>query len=78
MIGQGLSYEEASEKIGMVVEGYHALEAAMALSERYGVEMPITQAAYEVLYCGKSAVDELTRLMKRENISEVEGAEWAR
>ena len=25
LIGQGMSYEEASKKIGMVVEGYYAL-----------------------------------------------------
>ncbi len=78
LIGQGKSVDEAMKEVGAVVEGYYAAKSAWELAQKNGVEMPITQAAYEVLYCGKSAVDELTRLMKRENISEVEGAEWAR
>ena len=49
LIGGGMTYAEAAEKIGMVVEGYHALEAAIELSEKYRVEMPITRAVYEVI-----------------------------
>ncbi len=78
LIGQGKSADEAMKEVGAVVEGYYAAKSAWELAQKYGVEMPITQAAYEVLYCGRSAVDALTKLMKREYVSEVEGAEWAR
>lgn len=50
LLGQGFSPEEATEKIGMVVEGIHALNAAMELSQRYGVRMPITQAVNDVVH----------------------------
>ena len=50
LIGQGVPVPKALEEIGAVVEGYFAAANARALAQRAGVEMPITQAAYEVLY----------------------------
>lgn len=66
MIGAGMSYEEASAKIGMVVEGYHALEAAVALSRKYNVEMPITMAVYDVIKRGESPRSAMAKLMQRD------------
>lgn len=66
LIGKGYTYEEAQREIGMVVEGYHALEAAVALSDRYGVEMPITNAVYACIKQGKSPREAMTELMTRE------------
>jgi glycerol-3-phosphate dehydrogenase (NAD(P)+) len=70
LIGTGMSYEEASKQIGMVVEGYHALEAAMELSAEYGVEMPITAAVNDVVKNGRNidevAFDLMTRDIKNE------------
>ncbi len=65
LIGKGLSYEEAQKEIGMVVEGYHALEAAISLSEKYGVEMPITHAVYDVIKNGRSPYPVIRELMTR-------------
>ena len=73
LIGEGKSYEEASREIGMVVEGYHALEAAIQLSEKYGVEMPITEAVYSVIKNGVSVKDAMLALMNRNIKSELEG-----
>lgn len=36
--------------MGMIVEGVATTNAAMELSQQLGVEMPITQAIYQVLY----------------------------
>ena len=72
MIGQGMTYGEASEKIGMVVEGYHALRAAVALSEKYGVELPITNAVYSVIVDGVTPRDAMVALMSRDMKSELE------
>jgi glycerol-3-phosphate dehydrogenase (NAD(P)+) len=70
LIGTGMSYEDASKQIGMVVEGYHALEAAMELSAEYGVEMPITAAVNDVVKNGRNidevAFDLMTRDIKNE------------
>ena len=78
LIGQGLTAQEAMKQVGAVVEGYYAAASAWELAQQCHVEMPITQAAYEVLYCGASAKDVLNHLMLRQKTSEVEGAEWAR
>ena len=72
MIGRGMSYDEAAREIGMVVEGYHALEAAMALKKKYNVEMPITEAVYDVIFGGKTPAEAIARLMSRDLKNEIE------
>ena len=67
-----MSYDEASEKIGMVVEGYHALEAAMELSRSQQVDMPIVSAVYEVVKNGRNPKDTMNELMLREMKSELD------
>ncbi len=72
LIGRGMKYEDAVKEIGMVVEGYHALEAAVALSKKYEVEMPITQAVYDIIKNGVSPADAMRTLMSRDIKSELE------
>ena len=66
LIGKGKSYEEALAEIGMVVEGYHALGAALELSKKYGVEMPIVSAVNAVINEGVSPISALRALMSRD------------
>ena len=66
LIGQGKSYDEAQAEIGMVVEGYHALGAAISLSEKYGIEMPITRAVYDVIINKKAPYPVIRELMNRD------------
>ncbi len=76
LIGQGVPVEEAIGRMnGAVVEGYYAAASAHTLAQRAGVEMPITQAAYEVLYCGKNVRDVLPQLMTRAKKGELEEEE---
>lgn len=63
LLGQGSSPEAAIEKIGMVVEGIHALAAAMELAETHQVRMPITQAVNNVIHHGASPRSMLEWLM---------------
>ena len=72
LIGQGVPVKEAVSRIGAVVEGYYAVDAARELARQAGVEMPITQAAYEVLYEGRDPHTVLDELMRREKKHEVE------
>ena len=72
LIGQGVPVEQAVKEIGAVVEGYYAAANARALARKAGVEMPIAQAAYEVLYEGRDVHDVLTDLMSRAKRSEIE------
>ncbi len=74
LIGQGMAPQDAVREIGAVVEGYYAADTARALAQKYGVEMPITEAAYEVLYQGKSPREALSALMNRDKKGETEDA----
>ena len=78
LIGQGLSVQEAMRQVGAVVEGYYAAQSAWELAQKHVVEMPITQAAYDVLYCGADARETIHHLMRRQKTCETENAEWAR
>ena len=66
LLGQGLTPEEAVQKVGMVVEGIHALPAAMRLAKQYGVEMPIVAAVNAVVRGEKMPADAVHELMTRD------------
>ena len=70
LIGQGKRVEEAICEVGAVVEGYYAAANARTLARRVGVEMPIAQAAYEVLYEGRDPHAVIVDLMGRAKRSE--------
>ncbi len=72
LIGRGLAYTEAQSEIGMVVEGYHALDAAMGLAKKYSVELPITAAVYSIIMLGEKPQDAINRLMNRDIKSELD------
>ncbi len=76
LIGQGKPVDEAVKEIGAVVEGYYAAANARALAQKAGVEMPIAQAAYEVLYEGRDVRTVIVDLMSRAKRSELEES-WA-
>ncbi len=66
MIGEGLKPEEATAKVGMVVEGMFTTEAAYELAQREGVEMPITEAIYRTIKGEITAAEAVEMLMGRE------------
>ena len=76
LIGQGKGVQEAMKEVGAVVEGYYAAKSAWALAQKMGVEMPITEAAYKVLYEGLSAKDMTRQLLNRGKKAESEDAGW--
>lgn len=65
MLGQGVDVESAQAQICQVVEGYRNTKEVRALAARYGVEMPITEQIYQVLYCEKSAREAALSLLGR-------------
>jgi glycerol-3-phosphate dehydrogenase (NAD(P)+) len=64
-IGQGQTFEQARKATESVVEGIATCESVVALAARYGVEMPITQAVYEVLFEHKPVPTAIEDLMSR-------------
>ena len=72
LIGQGKDVQEAIKEVGAVVEGYYAAANARTLAQKVGVEMPIAQAAYEVLYEGRDVHTVMVDLMGRAKRSELD------
>lgn len=70
-IGQGLSVKEAIEKVGMVVEGINALDAAHTLSLKYNVELPIIKGVYNVIKFGLNPSELVRQLYSRESKAEL-------
>ena len=76
LIGQGKDVQTAMKEVGAVVEGYYAAKSAWALAQKMGVEMPITEAAYKVLYEGMRAAEMTHELLMRRKKAESEDAGW--
>ena len=76
LIGQGKGVQEAMKEVGAVVEGYYAAKSAWELGQRQGVDMPITQAAYSVLYENVPAAKAFSELLMRRRKAEQEDAGW--
>ncbi len=75
-MGQGFTYKEAMDKVKMVVEGVYSAKAALKLSEKYGVEMPIVTIVNEILFGNITAKDALKQLLTRMRTSESLFQDW--
>ena len=69
-LGQGRDVAQAREGIPGEVEGINTCRSLVALAERYEVEMPITQAVYQIVFDNKPVARAITDLMTRELKSE--------
>ena len=76
LIGQGKSAQEAMKEVGAVVEGYYAAKSAYELGKAQGIDMPITEAAYRVLYENADVRDAVQALLSRQRKAEPEDAGW--
>lgn len=72
MLGKGQNLEEVLENMGMVVEGVRTTKAAHQLAEKFGVNMPITNALYNILFNEVNPKDAVDGLMSREKTHEME------
>ncbi len=76
LIGQGKTAKEAMEEVGAVVEGYYAAKSAYELGKTQGVNMPITEAAYRVLYENADVKEAVKDLLSRQRCAESENPGW--
>ena len=76
LIGQGKDPQAAMQEVGAVVEGYYAAKSAYELGKAKGVDMPITEAAYKVLYQGADVRKCISDLLMRQRKAESEDASW--
>jgi glycerol-3-phosphate dehydrogenase (NAD(P)+) len=65
-VGRGQTVEQAQQATESVIEGIATCKSVVALGRKYNVEMPITNAIYEVLFEGKSVQAAIADLMKRQ------------
>ncbi|HEX7047120.1 MAG TPA: NAD(P)H-dependent glycerol-3-phosphate dehydrogenase [Gammaproteobacteria bacterium] len=69
-LAAGKTQEEAHQEIRQVVEGVSAAREVRRLAERNGVEMPIVESIYQVLFENVSARDAVAALLERERKAE--------
>lgn len=72
LIGKGMPVQQAIAEIGAVVEGYFAVDSTHTLAQKLGVEMPITESAYRILYQGADIRAVISELMTRKRRHETE------
>jgi len=65
-VGSGKPLSEVLEKMVMIAEGVPTTKSVHLLSERLGVEMPIADAVYQVLFEGKDPHQATEDLMTRD------------
>jgi glycerol-3-phosphate dehydrogenase (NAD(P)+) len=65
-IGKGQTVDQAQHANESVVEGIATCKSVVALARRYDIEMPITQAVYEVLFESKPVQKAIADLMRRQ------------
>ncbi|MBE7179209.1 MAG: glycerol-3-phosphate dehydrogenase, partial [Mucilaginibacter polytrichastri] len=62
MVGKGYTVRSAQLEMNMIAEGYYASKGLREVQKRYGVEMPVADAVYDILYGQKSPVDTMKLL----------------
>jgi glycerol-3-phosphate dehydrogenase (NAD(P)+) len=72
-LGQGHSLEEILGEMNMVAEGVKTSRSVHSLAQRLGVDMPICEQVYQVLYEGKLTRAAVSDLMSRDLKPELQG-----
>lgn len=70
LLGKGKKLADAQKEVGMVVEGVYTAKVAYELAKKNGVEMPIVNKAYEIIFENKDARDAVNELMTRDKTVE--------
>jgi glycerol-3-phosphate dehydrogenase (NAD(P)+) len=71
-LGKGVPLSQILEGMAMVAEGVKTSQAVHLLAERLGVEMPLVEAVYKILYQDLAPKDAIKKLMTRELKDELE------
>jgi glycerol-3-phosphate dehydrogenase (NAD(P)+) len=66
-IGQGYSVKSTMAEMRMIAEGYYATKCLMEINKEYGVNLPIAEAVYNVLYENVSPSVEMKILTEKLN-----------
>ena len=66
LIGEGKTIEETRQEVGMTIESIDNIDVAYKLGKMYGIDMPIVNIVYDVLYNGLQPREGVRRLMMRD------------
>ena len=70
-LGLGKDRKDAIAEIGQEIEGVFAAKETYLLAQKHGIEMPITEQTYKVLYEGLAPLTAVQNLLAREQKSEL-------
>lgn len=76
LIGKGYKMQEAMDEVKQIVEGVHSAKAALALSKKYNITMPIVEQINLVLFENKPAKDAVYDLLMRDKAKEYSDLDW--
>lgn len=65
-LAEGMTLEEAKNSLGQVAEGVPTCKAAMVLSKKFNIDMPITKIIYDILFEKKDMKLAVKELMLRD------------
>lgn len=65
-LGEGRKIDDILAEMTMVAEGVRTAKSARELAHKHGVEMPIVEEVYAMLYEGRPAREALENLMLRD------------
>jgi len=66
LIGEGKTIEETRQAVGMTIESIDNIDVAYKLGKMYGIDMPIVNIVYDVLYNGLQPREGVKKLMMRD------------
>jgi len=73
-LGQGRSLGDIVGELGQAVEGVASAREVYAVAREHGIEMPITEQVYQVLFEGRTPQAAVTALLRRDPKTESERA----
>lgn len=65
LIGRGYTIQSAQAEMNMIAEGYYAVKSIYEINQRFGVDMPIAQAVYNILYEKAAPTSEMNLLKEK-------------
>ena len=71
-MGKGESIKEILDSMYMVAEGVSTSRAVYEIASGQGIELPITECVYEIIYKNLSPVESVKKLMTRKFKPEIE------
>jgi glycerol-3-phosphate dehydrogenase (NAD(P)+) len=71
-IGRGMTVEKAVIEVGKTVEGVHAAREVLIRAKQAGIEMPIVEQVYKVLFENAAPRQAVQALLCREQKGEIE------